>query len=475
MLRQMVALSNVAVRILGYGPSCAAVLLLAGCAQYEPRPIIAARTAAKLDSRTLHDADLRSFVASVFPLRSASSRGRAWGLTELTFAALYYHPDIEIAQSKLAVAQAAIITAGQIPNPSLRLTPTYHGVITMPSPLTVGTAIDFLIETFGRRGIRVAQAESLAVAARGDIDTASWQVRSRVRSALLKLWAAQSRLDLIERRQTIQEQLVGILERGFSAGQISALDIARERTNLNQIRLTTAETIRQAAEARAELATALAIPLHALQGANLSFAAFTHTAPISSGVRTLRENALRNRSDIQSSLASYDSSQSALQLEFAKQFPNISLGPGYTYDQGDNLYSLTVAADLPIFNQNQGPIAEAAARRDEVGARFKGLQAQIIGDIDQAFAVYRATTQALAKADALVAEQRRRQQEVKRAFDAGEIDRTPMALADIELSAIELARLDAVIQQRQAIGLLEDALQQRLLDKSVIRPPRQSF
>lgn len=449
-------------------------MLMAGCAQYVPDPIVPAETALRLDSRSLNDPRLQAFVEKLSPRRGSRNAVKSWGLTDLTYAALYYHPNIEVAQSKFAVAQAAIVTAGQIPNPLLRLAPTYHGVVTIPSPWTVGTAIDFLIETAGRRPIRIAQSESLAEAARRDIETASWQVRGRVRSALLKLWAAQSRLNLVRRRQSLQEQFVSILERGFSAGQISALDMARERTNLNQIRLTAAETIRQVAEARSELATAVGIPLHAFQTIDVSFGAFVQARRMPDTARTLRSYALRNRSDIQGALASYEASQSALQLEVARQFPNITLGPGYEYDQGDSLYTLAVGFDLPIFNQNQGPIAEALARRRESAARFTALQAQILGEIDRAFAVYRATTQALAQADALVAAQRTRQQEVKRAFDAGEVDRTALALADIELSAIELSRLEAVIQQRQAIELLEDALQRRLLDESRHVPPARS-
>lgn len=456
-----------AARIVGRVTLAGVAMLIAGCTQYVPNPIVPAETALRLDSRSLHDPRLRAFVAKLSPRHvSRNDTVKSWGLTELTYAALYYHPNIEVAQSKFALAQATIVTAGQIPNPLLRLTPTYHGVVTIPSQWTVGTAIDFLIETAGRRPIRIAQSESLAEAARHDVETASWQVRGRVRSTLLKLWAAQSRLGFVRRRQSFQEQLVSILERGFSAGQVSALDTARERTNLNQIRLTAAETTRQVAEARAELAMAVGIPLHALQAINVSFSAFVQARRMPDTARTLRSYALRNRSDIQGALASYEASQSALQLEVARQFPNITLGPGYEYDQGDSLYTLAVGFDLPIFNQNQGPIAEALARRRESAARFTALQAQILGEIDRAFAVYRATTQALAQADALVAAQRTRQQEVKRAFDAGEVDRTALALSDIELSAIELSRLESVIQQMQAIELLEDALQRRLLDAS---------
>ncbi len=456
-----------AARNIGRATLAGVAALVAGCAQYTPDPIVPAETAIKLDSRSLNDPRLRAFVANFSPGRiSAAGTVKSWGLTELTYAALYYHPNIEVVRSKFAAAQAAIVTAGQVPNPFLRVTPTYHGVITVPSPWTVGPAIDFLIETADRLPIRVAQSESLAEAARYDVETASWQVRAGVRSALLKLWGAESRLAVVQRRQSLQERLVNLLERGFSAGQISALDIARERTNLNQMKITTAETVRQVAEARAELATAIGVPLEALQGTNLTFSAFAETRKIPDSTRSLRDYALRNRSDIKGMLATYEASQSALQLEVSRQFPNVTLGPGYTFDQGDNLYTLAVGAELPIFNQNQGPIAEALARRHESAARFLALQAQIMGSIDRSFAIYRTTTKVLAQADALVVDQRRRQQEVKRAFDAGEVDSTSLALADMELLTMELSRLDVVIQQKQAIELLEDALQRQLLDSS---------
>ena len=58
-------------------------------------------------------------------------------------------------------------------------------------------------------------------------------------------------------------------------------------------------------------------------------------------------------------LADYAASQSALQLEIAKQYPDLHLGPGYELDQTDNKWSLGISLDLPILNHNQGPVAEA--------------------------------------------------------------------------------------------------------------------
>ena len=90
------------------------------------------------------------------------------------------------------------------------------------------------------------------------------------------------------------------------------------------------------------------------------------------GVQPVRRLAALNRSDILGALADYAASQSALQLEIARQFPDMHIGPGYLLDQTDNKWTLGATLTLPVLNQNQGAIAEAKARREEMAARFAG-------------------------------------------------------------------------------------------------------
>ncbi len=119
--------------------------------------------------------------------RDRSSRLPAlasWDLTRLTLAALYYHPNLDIARAKLAEARAGVITARQVPNPSLSFEElSYNASVATPSPWTIAPIINFLIETFGKREYRTAAAHALAEAARGDLATASWQVRGGGRAA----------------------------------------------------------------------------------------------------------------------------------------------------------------------------------------------------------------------------------------------------------------------------------------------------
>lgn len=447
-------------------------LLVTSCASYQSKPISAAVEASALEARTLSDPRLHEFVSLGLAVNGQPVRPSAWNLNRLTLAAIYYHPDLDIARTKLASAKAGVVSAGQIPNPTLDVAATYNSTVLTPSPWAVGTMVNFLLETFGRRQYRIAQAEELTEAARDDLATATWQVRGQVRTALLNLWAAQRKVTLTQHRLQLQDQLVNLLENQLAAGQASALDVTRERITRNQISLALDDAERQSAEARVQLATAIGIPEHALNGVQLSFRAFERPVRLGATFATgeLRRRALLGRSDVQALLAEYAAAQSALQLEIAKQFPNVNLGSGYTYDQGDNKYNLQLSAELPIFNQNQGPVAEAAAKRKNMAARFTALQAQIISAIDRAAANYRAATSALNTTESLLVAGRTRQRQIVESFKAGNMDRSAPVTADLELAAIELSRFDATVQQRQAVGALEDALQRPLFASAARLP-----
>lgn len=98
---------------------------------------------------------------------------------------------------------------------------------------------------------------------------------------------------------------------------------------------------------------------------------------------------MQNRADIRAALAEYAVAQATLQLEIAKQYPDIHLGTGYEYDQGDNKWKLlSLNLELPVFNRNQAPIAEARAKREEAAARFQELQTSVLFRIQEAVYAY---------------------------------------------------------------------------------------
>jgi cobalt-zinc-cadmium efflux system outer membrane protein len=433
--------------------------LLAGCVRFQPQPVSAIKSADHFEARTLSDDGLRQFLEMN---RATADWPRTnWDLNALTLAAFYYHPDLDVARAKWAVTRAGEKTAGESPNPTVSVSPAYDTTTTIPSPWVVTASFDIPIETAGKRGYRMAQARHLSEAARLNIASVAWAVRSRVRQRLLDLYTAREMEALLKEQQSLQADNLRLLESQFRAGAISSFEVTQARIAADSARLALRDAERQSAEARAQLASAIGLPFAALDGLALSFAGLNEL-PGDVPVGEARRQALLSRADILTSLSEYAASQSALQLEIAKQYPDVHLSPGYEFDQGDNKWSLGLTVTLPLINQNKGAIAEAAAKRAEAAAAFNALQAGVLGEIERAVAGYRAALQKRGDTEEMRAHLLRQEKTGQAMLDAGETSRADLVALRLQLSASELARLDALAKSQQALGQLEDALQSPL-------------
>lgn len=442
--------------------SCLVVALSSGCASFEPQTISPADTVARYESRTLDNPDLHAFIQKNSQREVVPWPLPQWDFDLLTLAAFYYHPDLDVARAKWGVAQAGLSTAGMRPNPSINLNAQRNAdAPSGTSPWTVGLNLDIPIGTAGKRGYRIDQARYLSEAARLAIASTAWQVRSRVRSTLLDLHFAQQTQTVLLQQQTLQQNNVALLEHRLAFGMASQPEVTQARIALNQTALAFNETLKLQAEARAKLASALGVSSKAIESIPISSDIF---APIPElPAMEVRQQALLGRPDILSALAEYAASQSALQLEIAKQYPDLHLGPGYSWDAGARKWSLGLSLVLPIFNQNQGPIAEAKATRLHAMANFNAIQARAISEIDAGLAGYQFVQTKLAAADALLAAQNKQLQNMKASFKVGATDKVALLGTQLEMSQIELARIDILAKTQQALGALEDAVQRPLI------------
>jgi outer membrane protein TolC len=183
--------------------------------------------------------------------------------------------------------------------------------------------------------------------------------------------------------------------------------------------------------------------------------------------------ALRARADILGALADYAASEADLRLEIAKQYPDLHFGPGYAWNSGnagDNQWSLGLTLELPILDQNQGPIAEAEARRKLSAAKFVELQSQVIGEIDRAVAGWRVAQEQLKTGNDLLAAEQQQQKSTQAQLEAGAADHLDSLNTQLELDGASLALLENQRQLQEAVGQLEDALQSPLtLSDAVVR------
>lgn len=435
-----------------------AVALLGACAHFQSRPIAPASVLERLDARTLSDPDLARAAEPAHLV--ATWPPDVWDLQTLTVAALYYHPDLELARASWAVARAGLITAGERPNPGVSTGPGYNSSTPARTitPWILNFDLDFTIETAGKRRLRTEQARHLSESARYRIADMAWQVRARMRQALLDLFTSGEVAAALERQRVIQESNVILFQRQLDAGEISRFQMSQARLMLNTLRLSLLDAQRLQRDARARLATALGLPATAIEGTSLGLGVF-RLPPGDLPDAAARREALTNRADVLSALSEYEASQSSLQLEIARQYPDVHLGPGYQMDQGSNKWTLLFGVALPAFNRNQGRIAEAEARRQLAAAQVEAVQARALGAIDRALAVYRAALAKVAAAEQMISELQAAEQTAQRQLTAGEISQLDLGIVQVELAGRELARLEALAQAQQALGEIEDAMQ----------------
>jgi cobalt-zinc-cadmium efflux system outer membrane protein len=433
--------------------------LAVGCASFEAKPLLPEATLASFESHSLKNPDLRKFIEANLHHGINPWPPKSWDLPLLTLAAFYYHPDLDVARARWQVADAGIVTAGARPNPSLGVTPQFvTNASSGVSPWIFTLSLGIPIETAGKRGDRIRRAEHLSRAAFWNMATAAWTVRSRVRKSLLELYTFHQKETLLRKQVKIQEEIVQLLQKRLHYGQISRPVWTQAQIALDQNRLSYGEAQKQAATSHLRLAEAMGLPPEALKEIKISFD-LLEKLPAALPSREMQRRALLNRADILSALADYEAAQAALQLEVAKQYPDIRLGPGYEFDQGENKWALGFYISLPILNRNQGPIAQAEARRKESAAKFMALQAKAVGEVSLSLAGYSAGLRNLKTAQSLYAAQETEEKSVQALFDAGQMDRLALLSAQKILVSTALARLEAFAQAQSDLATLEESMQ----------------
>lgn len=444
--------------------------ILVGCAvqHYQPAPISPIVNAQSLRSRTLENNGLRAFLRDKLPVNAREWPLNEWSLPELTLAAFYYNPSLQIARDQVAEADAAIISAHAHPNPTLQ--GDLGGETAPESPWIASAGFSLPIETAGKRRYRTTEAQQLADAARWNLVGTGWAVRDQVRSALLEYLAANRSLHLLEEEQRLRAEQVELLEQRLTVGMIPRPEVDTARIQQTQTLLAVRSAEGRILQARASLAAAIGVPVSALSDISISWPNFDQPPSAESLKPTqIQDDAVLNRIDIRKALANYGAADAAVRLEIARQYPNIDLGPDYAFEEGVHLFSVSTSMVLPILNRNKGPIAEGESRREELAHQVLSVQAAGIARSEQALAKYTAALNQLSEVQRLMQQSLAQQESVNQLFMAGRSDRVAINGTQIQTMVTRVAELDALVTAQQALGDLENAVQKPLLAGDIQR------
>jgi len=440
---------------------------LAGCTfqTYSPKPLDPAERMQQFQAHDPDSADFKAYLesqgyqADVWPLTQ-------WGLRELTFSALYFHPQLDVARAQLQASQARELTAGQRPDPSVSGSVGKSEDDQAPWIYSIG--LDIPLQTSSKRELSLAQAQSLSEATRIEIGQAAWEVRSRLLSSWLDYNASLQQSSYLQQEVDIHNEIMSMLNKRVEVGVLSNAELGVARLQLQQAQQKLIAQRGRIPELKAVLASNAGLTPETLGRLSLAPPPTRqlqagHEDQISRhGSDVLQDAALLNRLDIRAALARYEAAERKLRLEIARQYPDITLSPSYIYEEGFHIWQLGIGALLPLLNKNKGLIEEARALREVEAAQFEALQANVIGILAQARARYFGALDTLEHTRQQSATSRQQLQRLTRQFDSGYADRLEVAYARLEDLQATQNLIAAEFTLQRAVAALEDALQQPL-------------
>lgn len=438
--------------------SLAVVTGMSGCAEFQARPLSTPAGEKSIQNRTLDHEDLKQAFPVLYDFET--SVRTTWDLSELTLEAYRYNADLAVARAQWDQETGGLLTEKELPNPGLTVSPGYNTTTdsgTIPSWI-IGSALDFPLPFPGKRAARIDRARFMSDAGRLNLISVACDIRSNVRRAYLHLYTATKDHALLLDRQTILEEQLTLFTHLADIGEITPHELTKVRADANETSLAVAESARSVREARLECANAIGVPVAALDSVRFSFSEFDGPVPeIPSS--EVRHRALLNNTRLLGALAEYGAAQKDLELAVREQYPDLRIGPGYEYDQGDNKWSLGLSLDLPVFSRHKGRIAAAEGARAGKAAVFDGIQTRIINAAESAVSGCEVQRNNVQDADSLVANVSSLVERQQALHGIGELSSLDLIDGRLQLIAAERTRLSAYVQAYEVVGDIEDTTQ----------------
>ncbi|MEO0032294.1 MAG: hypothetical protein RIS94_2052 [Pseudomonadota bacterium] len=438
------------------------VAMLGACAHVPLAPVdlparAAARIAAQIDLPRI-----RATAEAIAPTVSPPAEG----LDRLAlFAAILVHdPRVAEARAALDTARRDARAARKVGSPTFTLTSEYANDPSTSSPWLLGASVDLPLDLAGRRNARLAGADLAVVSARLDLAETVWAERVAMQRALVDAMAGAEQARLGDAIVALRDRQLGVLEDRARRGEIPGLDLYPYRAQRAAAARALADAHARAASGRGAVAGVLGLSVSALGDLALRWPDFADAlqpaAPLSAEDRA---RAIAARSDVLRALAAYDRSEADLRGEVARQYPAISVGPGYTWERGLVKLPFALNLSLPGWDLNHSAIAAAEARRSQAGAALESALAGAQAALEAA------RTERIA---ALAAARRIREQELPQAvatahradvqLQMGAIGRSEWAAAQIAAREAELAAVDSLVRLRLTVIAEEDAARKPL-------------
>jgi outer membrane protein, heavy metal efflux system len=286
----------------------------------------------------------------------------------------------------IRAAEARIIQAGLVPNPEVSLEGedfTRAGVKSATESMQNTLEFSQLIELGGKRGSRIREAQFDREASQWDYQVKRLEVLKLTSLAFIDALTAQRNVRLAEENVELTKGAVPVTKKRVEAGKASDVELVRTNTAVATAQIRLNEAKRELETARLNLAAQWGAkkPTFSSVAGNLE-----QLRPIPS-LESL-DAKLRESPDLVRWTTEHQKREAALSRARAEAKPDLTLHAGPRL-LGASHADMTLVAGfsipLPLWNRNQGKIAEAEANIAKADDERAAAEARAYAELNEAY------------------------------------------------------------------------------------------
>jgi cobalt-zinc-cadmium efflux system outer membrane protein len=369
-----------------------------------------------------------------------------WTLAEAQDKAFSQSPRLRARQTEVAEVASGLVGARTYPhNPELTLEAADRRG---PGGATTdrGFSLSQELEIAGQRGKRLAVASERLAAAEATLQRDLRLLAFRVETAFAEAVRDRELLSVAETDAALAREVLDFSKLRLERGAATQIEVNLAQASAGRSERNVQRTRAAYASARSRLAEVAGVD-PAVQPEPDGELPFPRGDLPS--LETLLATALANRGDFAAIQRQEQAAEAAIRLAAAEGKPNLILGAFVQREEGtDDITGATVGVSLPLFNRNQGPIAESRAVRERLRHEHQALRLAIEQEVLAAVNELRAA-QASAEflRDQVLGTLEENVQLLQRSFAAGRIGATEVVTL----------RREFVASRQEYIEVLADA------------------
>lgn len=280
--------------------------------------------------------------------------------------AVLLNPKLVSERDKKGVAEAQLLQAGILPNPVFSYSVGVPiGGITGGTVNTHSYGLSYDIRALVMRGAEIGAAGADLSSVELSIAWQEWQVAQSAKSHAYRLILLKKQLAAAGEEAKAQEENFAAVKKATDMGDSTLVQLSAAQASLDRVRLLVITTEQSVEQERLALNDAVGLPPDYVLNlrTDVQLPGLEHIPSLEELFTDLEEK----RIDLAALKMGYESQEEKLRAAILGQFPKLSMGPVYASDTTPVITTgLSLTADVPIFDRNQGNVAKEKATRQQL-------------------------------------------------------------------------------------------------------------